>query len=433
MIEIIGKHTTAKIMIDNVEETAISQITQFVNNQNFTNPIAIMCDVHAGKGAVIGFTMQMTKHIIPNIIGMDGSCGMLLVVVKDLFKNISIEDLEKHVRKVVPFGMNVHQKTQSFKWDWKAVDSIARQFAYKYTELFNNPILSLVPNYSDEWLKNKCKQIGADHGRVMKAIGSLGSGNHFVEVGKIIEKVDVEHTITIHSGSRNFGKMICEYWQKKAEETPNDTQQKIKELIDSAKTDEEKRALSTKIQVIKNQTSCHKDLMCLNERDSIDYLFDMIFVNFYARKNREVMMNLIMEKVQLPVEETIETIHNFIDFEDLIIRKGAVPSYIGKKFILPFNMRDGLLICEGKSNPVWNSSAPHGAGRVLSRSKAKQTLSLENFEKQMEGIYSTSVVASVLDESPDAYKDSKVIEDAIAPTANILYRSKPVINLKSRE
>jgi len=430
MIEIIGKFTTAKIMIDVVEETAIAQITQFVNNSAFTNPIAIMCDVHAGKGAVVGFTMPMTERIIPNIIGVDGSCGVLVVVVKNIFKNITKERLEKEIRDVIPFGMNIHKNQQNFKWDWKAIESTARQFAYNYTERFHNSILSLVPNYSDEWLKNKCKQIGADYGRVMKAIGSLGSGNHACEIGHIEDDM---FTIMLHSGSRNFGKMICEYWQKKAEETPNDTQQKIKELIDSAKTDEEKRALSTKIQVIKNQTSCHKDLMCLNERDSIEYLFDMIFVNFYARKNREVMMNLIMEKVQLPVEETIETIHNFIDFEDLIIRKGAVPSYIGKKFILPFNMRDGLLICEGKSNPDWNNSAPHGSGRVLSRSKAKQTLSLENFEKQMEGIYSTSVVASVLDESPDAYKDSKVIEDAIAPTANILYRSKPVINLKSRE
>lgn len=366
-----GSQTTAKVMLDDIDETTYSQIQTFVNNPNFKDAkVRIMPDTHAGKGSVIGFTMPVGKRVCPNIVGVDIGCGMLSVNIGNKL-NLSLEEMDKRIRSVIPLGFNSKDE------------------------------ISVFVTTPDEALET-IKRVGLDEDKVMKQIGTLGGGNHFIEIGK---DETGNYWLTIHTGSRNFGKVICEYWQKKA------------------------------IEYDVNAES--KDLAHLSEEDTKLYLQDMKVAQEYASSNRLDIFAYISVVLEIDdgelFSEIIESVHNFIDFDDNIIRKGAIRSYEGEQMVIPFNMRDGLLICEGKSNEDWNCSAPHGAGRVYSRNKAKAELSLEEFESTMKdaGVFSTSISKSTLDESPMAYKDAKIIEDAIAPTANIIHRVKPILNIKA--
>jgi len=258
--------------------------------------------------------------------------------------------------------------------------------------------------------------------------------NHFIELGESQNTGNI--WVTIHSGSRNLGKKICEYWQNIAYERPLPD---INKIILEIKEKFPKKEWQEEIVKAKNKIGSTKksELDYLKGKDLDGYLSDMYFAQEYASTNRRIIMQTIISVLRetvyekyFKVKETIETVHNYIDSTDYIIRKGAIRSYIGEKMIIPFNMRDGILICEGKSNSEWNFSAPHGAGRVYSRSKAKEELDLQKFEKDMEGIYSTSVGRGTIDESPDAYKDSNIIEKAIEPTAKILDRIIPIHNMK---
>ena len=274
--------------------------------------------------------------------------------------------------------------------------------------------------------------------RAELSIGTLGSGNHFVEASKSDSCEDF--WITIHSGSRNFGKMICEYHQEKAKnildkKRNEGLRDKIEEITSNTSD-------KTKIPFLINEAKKElgldfdfdvKGMEFLEGNDAFEYLIDMVVAQKYAQFNRKMMLNIIcgILNVTKP-KEIIESTHNYIDFRDFIIRKGAIRSYIGEKMIIPFNMRDGILVCEGKSNSEWNNSAPHGAGRIMSRTKAKESIDIDLFKKQMEGIYSTSVCKGTLDEAPDAYKDSKMIELAIEPTATIIDKLKPLLNIKDK-
>jgi len=435
MIQMNGKYTNAKIMIDNVEETCVGQITQFINNPVFTNPVAIMPDTHAGKGSVIGFTMELTNKIVPNVVGVDVSCGMLTCNIGKKL-DISLDEFDRKIRQQVPFGQNVHERSViHMKNDFPWHD--ANVLAQKFFAAFNSRvgIKYELEKYDIDWLTQKCKILEANFKRVIDSVGTLGGGNHFIETG-VSTKGDV--WITIHSGSRNFGKKVCEYWQNKAikklkKTTREDIQNKIIELRQQYKGDE----LYHKIQEAKKgeqpTIKCPEELMWLENEDMAGYLFDMIFCQLYAHTNRLYMMNIITDILKVTPLEMIETIHNFIDFNDFIIRKGAIRSYKNEKMIIPFNMRDGILLCEGQSNPEWNFSAPHGAGRVMSRSQAKRELNIDEFKKQMTAVFSTSVGRSTLDEAPNAYKDARIIEEAIAPTAIILDKIKPIHNMKDGE
>ena len=432
MIELNGKYTNAKIMIDDVEPQCISQITSFINHPAFTNPVAIMPDTHAGKGSVIGFTMPMGDKIIPNTIGVDINCGVLSINIgKEI--PMSKEDLEYKIRSKIPMGMNYHKKSiidMKNSFPWKKVNAEAHNFMMSYYEKFGLEITP--PKYDMSWFENKCKEIGCSVNRALTSIGTLGGGNHFIEVGKDLND---EYWFTIHSGSRNFGKCVCEYWQNIAAKKVkhNHTDKKLEEL-EEAKLNYNGKELFNKIKEIKSKYNFNINITGLEFLEGIEasgYLFDMIFTQAYADVNREYMSKIILDILNVDPIEKIETKHNFIDFKDMIIRKGAIRSYIGEKFVLPFNMRDGILICEGLSNPEWNCSAPHGAGRIMSRSKAKKNITLETFKEQMKNVYSTSVCNSTLDEAPDAYKDSSIIENAIGDTATVLNRIVPIINLKS--
>lgn len=430
-IEIQGKYTTAKIMIDNVEPECIAKIYMFVNHEAFTNMIVIMPDTHDGKGSVIGFTMPITNKVIPNVIGVDIGCGMTSARLKGVVGDL--KDLDAKIRAKIPTGFNVHKTAKPIdKKVFIRAQEVARKFMNSYLEKFGIDLSEYYVYYDEKWLQEKCDQIGENYTTVLKSIGTLGGGNHFIEIGK---DENEKNWVTVHSGSRHFGYMICSYWQKQAIDnhkySHDELQKKIAKIREEAVTSEQKREINSKIKKLREDMTYKgkKDLAYLN--NPYGYLFDMIFAQVYAEANRQKMLESIMDVLEETPTEIITSTHNYIDFDDLIIRKGAIRSYKGERMVIPFNMRDGLLICEGLSNKEWNNSAPHGAGRVLSRSKAKATLSMEEFKKQMANVFSTSVCQSTLDEAPEAYKNSAIIEKAIAPTCEIIHRVKPILNIKA--
>ena len=440
MLEIKGKYTTAKIMIDDVEEACLTQIYSMTNNPAFTEQIVIQADCHAGKGAVIGFTMPICEKIIPNIVGSDIGCGMLSFNVGDAIteNKDKLLKLDEKIRAVVPFGTNLHQKSAvpskyfEKNFPWNEANEIAKKFVVSYNKKFGTDFSYITYNY--DWFLNKCKEIGLKQDAEM-AIGTLGSGNHFIEVGKSANTGDI--WVTIHCGSRNFGKEVCEFHQYKAKKViENKRNVLLKDKITEIRKNSISSEIESNIKLAKKELGLDftdiniNGMESLEGQDAMNYFFDMIFTQVYARFNRKRIAENISRVLAADVKETIECTHNYINFDDMIIRKGSISSYVGEKMIIPFNMADGLLICEGKSNSEWNFSAPHGAGRLLSRGEASRKIDLDKFKFRMKGIVSTSVCKSTLDESPQAYKDPKMIEEAIAPTSKILDRVKPILNLK---
>lgn len=393
MLEYRGQYGQAKVMIDDIDTMTVSQIYDFLNHPSFTNPIAIMPDTHAGNGAVIGFTMEMTDSVIPNVVGVDINCGMLSINFgKNVLAEMTRPDIDDAIRSHVPFGTNVHRKTINIEdafWDIVFIEH--RNFVMKYNKRFATHYD--ITKFDMKWLESKCEEIGMDLTRTVQSLGTLGGGNHFIELGK--SQLTGDYWFTIHSGSRQFGLKVCKYWQKKAG----------------------KGALAS-----------------LTGDDMFGYLSDMVFAQMYANLNRLYMASFVREACNLDltdVKQKVSTCHNFIDFDDFIIRKGAIRSYLNEYMIIPFNMEDGILLCEGLSNPEWNYSAPHGAGRVGSRSWAKKNLNLSEAENRMKknDIYFSTLPT---DELKGAYKDPKIIEEAIKPTAIIIDRFKPVLAMKDK-
>lgn len=440
MIEIKGKYTTAKIMIDDVEQECINQINRMVNNPAFTEPIAIMPDTHAGKGSVIGFTMPLTNKIIPNVVGVDIGCGMLSFNVGDAIteNKDKLLKLDDKIRLVVPFGNNIHQRSAvpshyfEKNYPWEEANDLAKKFVVTYNKKFGTDFKPVHYNY--DWFVRKQKEIGMRQDAEL-AIGTLGGGNHFVEVGKSAKTGDV--WITIHCGSRNFGKELCDFHQNIAKKNLEKKRNvDLRGEIEKIKNTEDKQSIAIKIKELKKDLGLDltgvniNGMEFLEGQDAMNYFFDMIFTQVYAKFNRSRILENILKAIGGNIKDVIECTHNYINFDDLIIRKGSISSYVGERSIIPFNMADGLLICEGKSNSEWNFSAPHGAGRIMSRGDANRNVDLEKFKFRMKDVVSTSVGKSTLDEAPQVYKDPKMIEDAIAPTVNILDRVKPILNLK---
>lgn len=393
MLEYKGEYGKAKVMIDEIDETTVSQIYEFLNHEAFTNPIAIMPDTHAGAGAVIGFTMKLTDKVIPNVVGVDIGCGMYSIVTNaSIFKDKSRDDLDSMIREAIPFGTAVNKKPNFEYFTDKTLRTVTGTAAIvtnMYNEVYGTSYKA--PIFTPEWFKEKCEQVGMDYDRALKSIGTLGGGNHFIEIGKAEKEKDT--WITIHSGSRQFGLKVANYWQKKAG---------------------------------KGQ------LAYLMGEDMYGYLMDMFFAQCYASMNRLTIAHVIKNEIlKIVPHDYLETIHNFIDFKDFIIRKGAIRSYSGERMFIPFNMEDGSLVCRGKTNPEWNYSAPHGAGRVFSRKKAKEVLKKKekDIKHRMESkdIYCSKLP---LDEVKESYKDPKIIEAAIEPTAEIIDRIIPVLAMK---
>ena len=400
MLEIKGKVNTAICYASVIEEEAIEQIRRMCDYE-FTagSRIRIMPDVHAGKGCTIGTTMTITDKAVPNIVGVDIGCGMYTV---DLGKtDIDYKKLDEAAH-FIPSGMNV--------WE-------GRQEHFDLEQL-------------------RCYRDLNDTKRLERSLGTLGGGNHFIEID---ESADGEKYLVIHSGSRNLGKQVAELYQKLAVELSKGKEEYFKqrdEIIRTYKEQGRKKEIQAALKQIKwerKESMIPEDLCFLYGSYLEDYLHDVEVCQRFARRNREKMAEILLERTGIAAGEAFHTIHNYIDTEEMILRKGAIAAHVGEKVLIPINMRDGSVLAVGKGNAEWNYSAPHGAGRIMSRKAAKDKLSLEEYRETMKGIYTTSVNEATLDEAPMAYKSLDDIIDVIRDSVDIIDVMKPVYNFKASE
>lgn len=368
MIVVEGKCNRAKIFTDRVEPEALAQIRELCD-QEFTrgSRIRVMPDVHAGIGCTIGTTMTITDKVVPNLVGVDIGCGMETVKLRE--KSIDFKKLDQVIYNHIPAGFDIRKKAHAYA----ARIDLGGLFCQQHVDL----------------------------DRAVKSIGTLGGGNHFIEVNR-----DEEGCLylVVHSGSRHLGKQVAEYYQNLAYET-----------------------------LRKKSISISKQLAYLEGENYRRYLHDMKLVQQYAVYNRQAIVDEILCRMGLTAADRFTTIHNYIDLSSMILRKGAISARRGERVLIPMNMRDGSLICLGKGNPDWNYSAPHGAGRLMSRRRAKEVISLAQFKQTMEGIYTTTVNKSTLDECPLAYKPVEEIINHIQDTVEIISVIKPVYNFKAGE
>jgi len=398
MIELRGKYGEAKVYTDVVDNESISQVINLLNQPYVEGSrVRIMPDIHAGAGCTIGTTMTIQDKICPNLVGVDIGCGMETIRIKE--KHIELQSLDKLIRNEIPSGFAIRNKP------------------HRYNEQIDLDSLYCA------------KHIKLDRARL--SVGTLGGGNHFIEANK---DDDGNIYIVVHSGSRHLGLEIANYYQEagyKALTSFNKAE--IDAVIAQLKSDGRQSEIQKVLKGMKKHTSIPKPLAYVEGELLDQYLHDMKIAQEFAMYNRKAMIDVIVKGLGLHITEQFTTIHNYIDIENKILRKGAVSAQDGEVLLIPINMRDGSLVCVGKGNEDWNYSAPHGAGRLMSRSAAKETFTVSEFKKQMEGIYTTSVGHSTLDECPMAYKRIEDIVDNISPTVDIKAIIKPIYNFKAGE
>ena len=391
-----------KIFTENIEPEALNQIYTLIKQPAFADcKVRIMPDVHAGAGCVIGFTADLGDKVIPNIVGVDIGCGMLTVELGNI--EIDFTALDSAIRKRIPSGRDVH--------DGRCVPF-------------------------DELQKLHCFRELKDTKRLERSIGTLGGGNHFIEIDTDSEGVKY---LIIHSGSRNLGKQVAEYYQNLAVEImqgKDELHTMEEKLIADYKAQGRKSEIQKAITELRrkfnpNPLGIPKELCYLTGKHREDYLHDMEICQRFAVLNRNAMASILIDEMGWHSLGAFETIHNYIEFGSNMVRKGAISAKAGEKLLIPINMRDGCIIGIGKGNEDWNCSAPHGAGRIMSRSKAKEIVSLEEFEESMRGIYTTSVGRSTIDESPMVYKSIEEIVANIQDTVEIEKIIKPIYNFKA--
>lgn len=398
MLEIKGKVNTAVCYAKVVEDEAIEQIRRMCDYE-FTegSRIRIMPDVHAGKGCTIGTTMTVTDKAVPNIVGVDIGCGMYTVTLGK--GDIDFEKLDEAAH-FVPSGMNV--------WE-------GRQERFDLTAL-------------------RCYRSLRDTKRLERSLGTLGGGNHFIEVDRA---EDGTNYLVIHSGSRNLGKQVAGIYQQlaidlnKGKETYFQERDAIIREYKAAGRRKEIQAALEAISWNKREATMPEDLCFLYGSYLEDYLFDVEICQTFARRNREKIAEVLLDRTGMSGTDSFHTIHNYIDTEEMILRKGAIAAHEGEKVLIPINMRDGSVLAVGKGNPEWNYSAPHGAGRIMSRKKAKENLDMDDYKREMEGIYTTSVNEATLDEAPMAYKSLGDIIDVIKESVTVIDIMKPIYNFKA--
>lgn len=396
MIELKGKYNTAKVFTNNVEQRAISQIIDLCN-QEFSkgSKIRIMPDTHAGAGCTIGTTMTITDKIVPNLVGVDIGCGMYCVKLKE--KEIDFELLDKVIRNYIPSGQNIRESKHNKSKD----------IQIEKLKCFNH----------------------INYDRAIKSIGTLGGGNHFIEIDR--DNNDNLYLV-IHSGSRYLGKQVAEYYQELGYKKLIDNRMTKEQLINKLKNEGREKEIQKELKKLPN-IKINKQLAYVEGVNLVDYLHDMKIAQEYAKINRVVIAEEILKNTGLTIDESFTTIHNYIDIENKILRKGAISADLGEKVIIPINMRDGSIIAIGKGNEDWNKSAPHGAGRLMSRSKAKEFVTLEEFKDSMNGIWTTSVNEHTIDESPMVYKSLDEIIDNVKDAVEIIDIIKPLYNFKAGE
>ncbi|MGE6259995.1 RtcB family protein [Heyndrickxia sporothermodurans] len=395
MKHINGKYTHAKIFTDVVDNSAVQQIQELCDQEFLKDAtIRVMPDVHAGKGCTIGTTIKIKDKVVPNLVGVDVGCGVLTVQLKE--RDIDFARLDRVIREYVPSGQSIHE-------DLRNVDI--------------------------EYLNNfKTKNILSE-AKFIKSLGTLGGGNHYIEVSKDEEG---KLYLSIHTGSRYVGSTIANYYQKLAFQELKRID--INHIIERLKSEGRHREIESTIKKLnESNPKIKKELAYLEGKYFNDYIHDMKLAQKYAVNNRQEIANIIITHLNLNKEDEFDTIHNYIDTENMILRKGAVSAQKGERLIIPINMRDGSIIAIGKGNPDWNYSAPHGAGRVLSRSMARKQLELNDYQNTMKNVWTTSVSTETIDEAPMAYKRMEDILDNIGDTVEIKKIIQPVYNFKAAE
>ena len=394
MIELKGKYGEAKVFTDVVDSASISQVINLLNQPYVEGSrVRMMPDIHAGAGCTIGTTMTIQDKICPNLVGVDIGCGMETIRIRE--KHIELQQLDKLIRNEIPSGFSIRTKPHRY------INQIDLESLYC------------------------AKHVNLD--RAEKSIGTLGGGNHFIEADKDDEG---NIYIVVHSGSRHLGLEIATYYQNAGYKALTSySASEIEKAITKLKAEGRKSEIQKTLQTMKSKHSSVPKPLAYVEGELLEqYLHDMKIAQEYAMLNRKAMIDIIVKGLGVHVAEQFTTIHNYIDLEHRILRKGAVSAQDGEKLLIPINMRDGSLICIGKGNEDWNFSAPHGAGRLMSRSEAKESFTVNEFKKQMEGIYTTSVSRSTLDECPMAYKRIEDIVDNIDHTVEIQAIIKPIYN-----
>lgn len=423
-----GKFNKAKVFTDNIDETTLSQINDLCDEEIFKDSkIRIMPDCHAGAGCVIGTTMTIADKIVPNLVGVDIGCGVTTIQIDsenwdgwDLEEESTLVELDNIIRKEIPSGFNVHE--------------ISRKASLDYFKL--------------DLMDLKCvEHVNID--RAYKSVGTLGGGNHFIEINK---SQDNRYYLTVHSGSRNLGNQIAQYYQNKAVEYCKNKFQEIykkteAKIIKDCKNNNCDELIGEKLNEYRQlrQKPPVKDLCYLEGILMKDYLHDMGIAQRYAQINRITILADILYSnadedfrhypisLKIVLDSHIESIHNYIDLENMILRKGAISANLGEHLMIPLNMKEGLIIGVGVGNPDWNYSAPHGAGRIMGRKQAKNKLSLNEFKDSMKDVYTTSVSEKTLDEAPMAYKPINDILDYIGDSVSVWDVMKPIYNFKSEE
>lgn len=396
MFALQGKYATAKVFADAADDKAISQVIELLNQPYAENSrIRMMPDIHAGAGCTIGTTMTIHDKVCPNLVGVDIGCGMETTRLCET--HVDFEKLDKLIREYIPSGFSV------------------RKEPYSYADRIDLSML--------------CCASHVDIDRAYNSIGTLGGGNHFIEVDRDDEG---DLYLVIHSGSRHLGVEIASYYQRAAFNALKYSQEEMRAVIARLKSEGRQRDIQMTLQAMKSAKPIIPEPLAYVEGELMEqYLHDMQIAQTFATLNRQAMTDVIMDGMGLHEDDQFTTIHNYIDLDHMILRKGSVSAQDGETLLIPINMRDGSLLCIGKGNADWNYSAPHGAGRLMSRAAAKDSFTVEEFEQAMDGIYTTSVGDSTLDECPMAYKSMEEIVDNIGPTADVVAVLKPVYNFKA--
>lgn len=396
MFELQGKYATAKVFADAADDKAISQVIELLNQPYAENSrIRMMPDIHAGAGCTIGTTMTIKDKVCPNLVGVDIGCGM--ETTRLCGAHIDYEKLDKLIREYIPSGFSVRKEPHSY---------------------------AAKVNLNDLYCVDH-----VDIDRAYNSIGTLGGGNHFIEIDR--DEIG-NFYLVIHSGSRHLGVEIATYYQKAAFKALKYSQEEMQAAITRLKSEGRQRDIQMTLQAMKSARPRIPEQLAYVEGELMErYLHDMQIAQTFAMLNRQAMTDVIVQSMRLYESAQFTTIHNYIDLDNMILRKGSVSAQDGETLLIPINMRDGSLLCVGKGNEDWNFSAPHGAGRLMSRAAAKENFTVEEFQRTMDGVYTTSVSAGTLDECPMAYKSMAEIIDNIGPTADVVSVLKPVYNFKA--
>lgn len=436
MIELTGEYTTAKIFATTIEEGVVEQVYDIINSKAFDGQkVVCMPDVHVGASGPCGLVATIGDYVCPEHVGVDIGCSVSMMLLTKKIPEDKYADFEHKVKTRVPFGFTINESVIVDEKDFRRYLSNCFR---KYKTWWNEMLSELPDTVTEEWISEQLKRVGMNEGTFYKSLGTVGGGNHFVEYDE--EKYGDIAGVTLHFGSRNFGVKVCEYWTNIAKvaltkQERKDYTHKFKE--EYIKTHKKNMGnFNADLEAYLSSLTKNHIRGYLNGKHMKEYLCDMCFCQCYAAYNHLTVQNTIqdiLQKYNIRAYRTITSTHNFIDLRDHTLRKSAINAYEGEEILVPFNMRDGIAICEGKSNAEWLNSCAHGAGRKMSRSKAKQTLTMEEFTEEMKSVYSTTVCKNTIDESPMVYKDTDEIKNLINETCTVKHMLVPRINIKGIE